>query len=345
MTESFWQKLEQPIIGLAPMDGVTDAAFRYIVAKYGRPSLIITEFTSVEGIRAGAERLLDDFYYNPIERPVVAQLFGADPQAFYVGAVAAAALGFDGIDINMGCPAKNITERGAGAALIGDPERAKEIIRQTRAGVAVWADGIDLRQAGLPEGISSLIEKRQGELGLPHPPRAQLPVSVKTRLGIEKNIVTDWVSHLLEESPVAITIHGRTLKQLYTGLADWEAIGQAATLIRQTPTLVLGNGDLPDLTEAHRRIAAYNLNGALIGRSSFGNPWIFQNQEATLQEKMAVALEHSRYLNSIFPGRGFIRIRKHLMDYTKGGEGAKELRLQLMKVNSLEDVESILAPT
>lgn len=102
MEKGFWSQLDRPIVGLAPMDGVTGAAFRYIVAKYGKPSLVTTEFTSAEGIRAGADRLFDDFYYDPIERPVVAQLFGADPSAFYQAAIAASALGFDGIDVNLG---------------------------------------------------------------------------------------------------------------------------------------------------------------------------------------------------------------------------------------------------
>ena len=342
MIQGFWQSLPRPVIGLAPMDGVTDAAFRYIIAKYGKPSLVITEFTSAEGIMAGAERLLDDFYYSPLERPVVAQLFGANPQAFYGAALVAAALGFDGVDINMGCPAKNVTQKGAGAALILDPERAKEIIRQARAGVEAWAAGKTLEEAGLPSAIIAKIRERQGLLGITDADRRPLPVSVKTRLGYDKPIIVEWVKHLLEVKPAAITIHGRTLRQLYTGEANWEAIAEAAPLIRESGALVLGNGDVQDLADAHLKIKTYGVDGVLIGRSSFGNPWVFQGDTGSFSERMRIALEHARYLDSVFPGKGFIRIRKHLLDYCKGVPSAKLMRTQLMRVSCLAEVEEIL---
>jgi len=344
MTAGFWQNLEKPIIGLAPMDGVTDAAFRYIMAKHGKPDVIITEFTAAEGIRAGAERLLDDFLYDPLERPVVAQLFGSDPEAFFIAAVVAAALGFDGIDINMGCPAKNITERGAGAGLIADPPRAKQIIQRVRDGIQAWVEHGQLVELGVPENIAAKVWERRSGYGLNREDRRDLPVTVKTRIGISTTTVTDWVQHLLEKEPVAITIHGRTLKQLYTGLADWEAIGAAAAIIKQTPTLVLGNGDIQSKADARARCTQYNLDGALVGRACFGNPWLFQEREATWEERLRTALEHARYLHTALEGRGFLRIRKHLLDYTKAFPSAKELRLELMRVTTLEDVERILGP-
>ncbi len=342
MKKGFWETLPWPIIGLAPVDGVTDAAFRYIVAKYGRPDIIITEFTSVEGIRAGATRLLDDFIFSSQERPIVAQLFGADPAAFFIGAVVAAALGFDGIDINMGCPAKNVTGFGAGAALILDPARAKDIIRQTKAGAQAWSEGLLLSELTVSSELISLIEARQKPLGLIK--RDLLPVSVKTRLGYSDIVIEDWVSHLLEVEPVNITIHGRTLKQLYSGNANWEAIAQAARIIHTTPTTVIGNGDIHTLTEAQNSISKFGVDGVLIGRAAFGNPWLFQNIEAPLQQRLGVALEHARYFSAHFPPRAFVRMRKHLLDYIRGFEGAKDIRVQLMKVTSLQEVESILEP-
>lgn len=345
MIKGFWQNLERPIIGLAPMDGVSDPAFRYIVAKYGKPALIITEFTAAEGIRAGAERLLVDFYYDPIERPVVAQLFGSDPSAFFVAAVVVSALGFDGIDINMGCPAKNITEKGAGAALILDPPRAREIIRQTKAGNQAWVEGGNLEKLGVPPNLIPAINKRRTELGIASAERSLLPVSIKTRLGYDQIVISEWVKHLLSEEPATITIHGRTLKQQYTGQANWEAIGQAAAIIHQTETLVLGNGDLESVQAAKDACQLYGTDGALIGRASFGNPWLFQEKTVSFEEKMTVALEHARYLSKIINPKAFVKMRKHLLDYCKGHEGAKELRIQLMKVTSLEEVESILLPT
>lgn len=342
MERGFWDSLPRPIIGLSPMDGVTDAAYRFIVAKYGHPSVMMTEFTAAEGIRAGAERLLTDFLYDPIERPIVAQLFGSDPEAFVIAGAVAAALGFDGVDINMGCPAKNVTERGAGAALILDPPRAKQIIQATRKGILSWVETGDLTRVGVPDNIITAVLTRRGELGLNIEDRRDLPVSVKTRIGFADVTIEEWVQHLLEEEPVTISIHGRTLKQLYTGTADWEAIGRAATLIHKTDTLVIGNGDVASLEDGLQKAAQYGVDGFLIGRASFGNPWVFAGREGTWDERKAVAVEHARHLNQLVEGKGFMRMRKHLLDYTKGFDGAREMRQQLMRVTSLAEVEEIL---
>ncbi|HSI20387.1 MAG TPA: tRNA-dihydrouridine synthase [Verrucomicrobiae bacterium] len=342
METGFWQSLPRPIFGLSPMDGVTDAAYRFVVAKYGKPHIIMTEFTAAEGIRAGAERLLVDFLYDPIERPIAAQLFGSDPDAFRIASAVSAALGFDGIDINMGCPAKNIADRGAGASLILDPPRAKAIIRSTREGIRQWAEGASLLEIGVPENIAQAVEVRRASLGLSSGDRRILPVSVKTRVGVTDIVIEEWVRHLLEEEPAAITIHGRTLKQLYTGLADWDAIARAAAIIHTTDTLALGNGDVQSLEDAEERVKQYGVDGILVGRATYGNPWLFTGYEASFEEKMAVALEHAHYLDKVMEGKAFIRMRKHLMDYTKGFEGARELRQRLMKITTLTEVEEIL---
>lgn len=326
------------------MDGVTDAPYRLITARYGHPALTVTEFTSVEGIRAGATRLLDDFLYDPLERPVVAQLFGADPEAFFLAAVVASALGFDGIDINMGCPAKNVTSHGAGAALILDPERASHIIERAKAGAKAWTDGITLEEAGVTESLLPEINLRRHRLGIADERPSARPVSVKTRMGYHQPVVETWISHLLESKPAAISLHGRTLKQLYTGDADWESIGKAATLVRQTPTLILGNGDISSLADAHEKISIYGVDGVLIGRASQGNPWVFTGENASLTQRLQVALEHARLFDAAFPPAAFVRMRKHLLDYVKGFEGAKELRTSLMRVNGLAEVEALLLP-
>lgn len=342
MEKGFWNNLNWPIVGLSPMDGVTDAAFRHICAKHGSPDVVFTEFTSVEGIRAGATRLLDDFLYDPIERPVVAQIFGAEPEAFFQAAVIVSALGFDGIDINMGCPSKNITGRGAGAALILDPERAKEIIRQTRAGAKAWSNGMTLSELEIPQELLDLVTSRREQMGLAKNERIELPVSVKTRVGHSEITIEEWVKHILEEEPVVISIHGRTLKQGYTGLADWEAIHLAENSIHQTETKILGNGDILSMEDAANRIKSYNLDGVLVGRATFGNPWLFKGYTASLEERLAVALEHAEYYDTIFPPQAFVRMRKHLLDYVRGFEGAKELRGQLMRVKTIEEVRAIL---
>jgi tRNA-dihydrouridine synthase len=327
------------------MDGVTDAAYRFMAAKLGHPALMFTEFTAVEGLRAGADRLLEDFYYHPIERPVIAQLFGSDPDAFFLGAVIVSALGFDGIDINMGCPAKNVTERGAGAALIRDPERARAIIAEARAGTKAWAEGGSLEELGVHPRLIPLIENRRAYTekleGITFE-RKELPVSVKTRIGYDSIIIKDWIKELLETDPVAITIHGRTLKQLYTGFSDWEAIADGVKAGAGTNTLFLGNGDVLDYEDGLQRSNQAGTNGFLIGRHAIGNPWIFAQHIATPQERQAAALEHARYLDAIFEGKGFVRIRKHLLEYTKGCQGARDVRLSLSKLTTLADVENLL---
>jgi len=334
LEEGFWKNLTKPIVGLAPMDGITDAAFRYMVATHGHPDVMFTEFTSVEGIRAGAVRLLEDFRYCEAERPIVAQLFGSDPAAFYIGAVVVAALGFDGADINMGCPAKNVAEKGAGGALIRDPKRAQNIVRQVQTGLRDWSEGISLAEAGVPDSIINLITPTERRL---------LPVSIKTRIGYDTVMVEDWIRTLLETEPAAISLHGRTLKQGYAGTADWDAIGSAAAIVHaESDTLILGNGDIRTLAQARERSAKYDTDGVLIGRGAFGNPWAFEYREASFKERMEAALEHARYLHTIMPGKGFIRIRKHLLDYCRGADGAKEMRQRLMKVESIADVEAIL---
>ncbi len=305
---NFWQQIQKPIIAMAPMDGVTDAAFRYITAKYGRPDIQFTEFTNVEGLARNAAVMLDDFLYSEIERPVVAQIYGSEPESFYKIAVIVCELGFDGIDINMGCPAKKVSRRGCGAALIRNPSLAREIIRQVKRGVLDWANGISVEDLGLKPRMAQKVrrmnEDRMGRgtassfANLPSPAiagyakagasadrcraptgRKNIPISIKTRIGYDSVVIEDWVKHLLEEAPVAISIHGRTLKQMYSGSADWEAIARAAEIIHQTPTLVLGNGDLASLEDMAHKIKQSGVDGVLIGRGALGNPWIFCKKE------------------------------------------------------------------
>lgn len=339
MDAGFWAKLKKPIIGLAPMDGVTDAPFRFITAKYGKPDLHITEFTSVEGICAGALKILRAFLYDEIERPIVAQVFGSTPEAFYKAAFVVAELGFDGIDINMGCPAGNIATKGAGAALIKTPELAKEIVRKTKQGCLDWANGRAIEDVGLPEKIVEYAKNITT--------RKILPVSIKTRIGYNSIVIEEWVKHLLEVEPVNISIHGRTLKQMYTGFANWEEIAKAAAIIHQTKTTVLGNGDIKTLAEAHLKIKQYGVDGVLIGRAAFGNPWIFaQNTpaEITLAEKFRVAIEHTKYFEKNMNKEKFFPMRKHLAWYCKGFPNASEIRQKLMFTTNAKEVEEILKP-
>ncbi len=365
---SFWDTLQQPIIGLAPMDGVTDAPCRTMHGLYGRPDVVLTEFTNVEGLWRGSDRIFRDFLYTPAERPVVAQIFGCRPEYFYKAAHVVCELGFDGVDINMGCPARTVANKGGGASLIGIPETAKEIIRATQRGVRDWANGQTLEDLEMEpsriQRVRQMNEERVRVWGdTARIERRLLPVSVKTRLGIDSIVITDWVQELLELEPAVISIHGRTLMQHYKGDANWDAIAAAAEIVRKTDTLIFGNGDIKSLYDAAQRIRMSGVNGVLIGRATFGNPWLFRDREQlkTLlkaglnpthedlpdaqperEERLLMALEHARVHAKLKGEEHFVELRKHMGWYLGYFPGAKQVRNDLVHINSLADVERII---
>ncbi|MFH1284738.1 MAG: tRNA-dihydrouridine synthase [Candidatus Peregrinibacteria bacterium] len=339
MKDNFYKKLKKPIVGMAPMDGVTDAAMRYMVSKHSKPSFVMTEFTNVEGLARGAVKMMPAFLYDEIERPIVAQLFGVEVLSFYKAAVMLCELGFDGIDINMGCPIQKIAKKGSGAALIRTPELARGIIRSVKKGVDDWAGGISMKKAGVHENIIKEVEKmRHGKAK-----RRVIPVSVKTRIGYDEVAYEQWMEQLLEEKPDAIFMHGRTLKQLYRGEADWEILGKAAKICKGSGTLFFGNGDVKSMKDAVEKIKKYDLDGVIVGRAVQGNPWFFGGKEPSLKRKKTAAIEHCEYFVKIFGGKKlFCHLKKHLAWYIKGFEGASELRMRLMGAENLSDVRKIL---
>lgn len=357
---SFWQTLPKPLIGLSPMDGVTDYPYRYIHKKYGQPALIYTEFTSVEGICHKAERLLRDFMYDETQRPIIAQIYGTTPDYFRQTAVLLCELGFDGIDLNMGCPAKNVAHSGAGASLIKTPQLAQEIIKETKAGVQDWLSGKTARDCSDISGkIATEIEKRHKLLPEAYKQKRHIPVSVKTRVGFDKKVTKEWISTLLEMRPEAIALHGRTLKQAYGGEADWEEIGVAVKIAHEFAeknslprTFILGNGDVKSYEQAMEKVEKYGVDGVLIGRASFGNPFIYKptlyfklpNYQITSLPIYQVALEHAKLYEKIYSydeHYNFLPMRKHLGWYVKGLERAKEIRYKLFQTNSSHEVEEI----
>ncbi len=368
---NFWNNIPKPIIALSPMDGVTDPCFRRIVATHGKPDLIVTEFTSVEGILHGAESELGGLIFDEIERPIVAQIYGAKPESFFLIAQLVCELGFDGLDINMGCPAKAVSSRGCGAGLINDPPRAKAILQAARQGIDRWVAGGSLPLADLHPKIGEWLIRRKQAGQLPPSERHPLPISVKTRLGVNRVVIQEWVSHLLEEKPAAISIHGRTLNQGYRGAADWKAIAEAASVAHGSGTLILGNGDIRSLNEAAHRIRESGVDGVLIGRAALGNPWIFRKKAALRRvaapvpgpealgqiellpireepgsslERLEAALEHARLFQETRGLSRFAEMRKHLGWYCKGFPGAGQLREKLVRVHNTEEVEALLAP-
>ncbi len=324
----FWDTLrgrERPFLALAPMANVTDAAFRRLIAKYSRPDgpdVFWTEFVSADGlVSKGRERLLPDLWFTEAERPIVAQLFTGDPERMKRAAALIRELGFDGLDINMGCPDRAVEKQGAGAALMKDPARAVALIHAAREG----ADG--------------------------------LPISVKTRIGYRTNDIANWIPRLLEAEPAALTIHARTRQEMSKVPAQWERVAETAELVHRayerTPDerpLVIGNGDAMDVADAERRAREAGADGAMIGRGIFGNPWLFDRSRTlppSVEERLRVMVEHTRLFEELFrsgprPHKNFDVMKKHYVAYVAGFPGAKELRTELMEAASADEVARIV---
>jgi tRNA-dihydrouridine synthase len=350
MESGFWATLTKPIIGLSPMDGVTDFPMRQITKKYGQPAVIYTEFTSVEGVCHGATSLLKDFLFDELQRPIIGQIYGTTPSFFRQTALVLCQLGFDGIDINMGCPAKNVAHAGAGAALIRTPKLAQEIIRQTQAGIEDWLNGQTADDCpDITPAIAELVATRHAQLPPFYQTRRRLPVSVKTRIGFDQPVIDSWIPTLLELEPAAIALHGRTLKQQYGGLASWEQIGKAAHLVHaHSQTLLLGNGDVKSLAQAQENIATYSTDGALIGRAAMGNPFVFAPDQMpqTSQELFQVAYEHAQLFEASFgqdERYNFLPMRKHLGWYVHDIPQASQIRQAIYRTNSSQEFADVLA--
>lgn len=313
---NFWQTLPKPFFVLAPMEDVTDPAFRTLIAQKGKPDVTFTEFTSGDGLVLAPEDrrgpLLKKLQFGDAERPMVAQLFGSTPENMEKAARLAVELGFDGLDINMGCPVKKIVDQGCGSGLIRTPERAQEIIRAAKRGV----DG-------------------------------KIPVSVKTRIGYNVNELDTWLPLLLREDLAAITIHARTRKEMSEVPAHWDAVAQAVRIRNEmgSKTLIIGNGDVKDIADARVKAAAAVCDGIMLGRAIYGNPWLFADRAdiPTPKEKMETLIEHIHLFEKIMTGFvSFALMKKHFKAYISGWDGAKELRVRLMDTNSPQEAIAIL---
>ncbi|NIA01811.1 MAG: hypothetical protein GWP15_00330, partial [Nitrospirae bacterium] len=318
--------MKKPIVGLAPMDGVTDAVFRYMVCLHSRPSFVMTEFVNVDGLARGAVKKIPAFIFDEIERPIVAQIFGVEVDSFYKAAVLVCALGFDGVDINMGCPAKKVEKKGSGAGLIKTPELAKDIIWAVKRGVNDWENGVSLEEAGVHSKVIS-------ECKVVHPAygggssigkRVKIPVSVKTRIGYDKPVTEEWIPILLEAGVDAVSLHGRTLKQMYGGEADWDEIAKAALICRKAGVMIIGNGDVKSMDDAETKIHEYGVDGVMAGRAVMGNPWFFGGDEPRVEDRIQAAKDHLKYFEK-FLGKhlAYHTVKKHLGWYLKGFDGAR----------------------
>lgn len=334
------------IIGLSPMDGITDEAFRLVQTKIAPADLMFTEFVSAEGISRGGVKLYDTLLFSPQERPIIGQLFGKDPDSFYKSAIILCELGFDGVDINMGCPAKTVTQHGSGASLIAKPDLAVKIIQSVKKGIDDWFSGrVKITNLGLNKKTLEVIIRNKKYSNLRstiNDLRSNLPtISVKTRLGISESTIDSWIPVLLAQDLDFLTIHGRTLKQAYAGVADWNEIKKVVNLAKNTKTKIFGNGDIQNRQQGIEYCQKYGVDGVLIGRAAGGNPWAFNDHIATPQEKFSAMLLHAQMFENVFPHRCFDSLRKHFLLYTKNLSNAKSLRMKLIRLNSVKELLSL----
>ena len=324
---NFWQELKNKnpngIMVLAPMADVTDPAFRRIIAKYGKPDVMWTEFVSADGLFLGGfEHLVKDLAFTNEERPIVAQFFTSKPEMMRKAAELAVDLGFDGIDINMGCPDKSIEKQGAGSAHIKNPKLAQEVILSAMEGA-----------------------KKVGK---------NLPVSVKTRIGYNKNELETWLPMILETNPAVVTIHARTRKEMSLVPARWEHVKRAVEIRdsfvdsrgNKSQTLIFGNGDVLDLNDADKKVLETGCDGVMMGRAIFGNPWCFNRKinrdDVSIPDRLRVMVEHTKLFEELLPHKSFAIMKKHYKAYVNGWDGAKELRLKLMETKTANEVEEIV---
>ena len=312
--KNFWDILPKPILALAPMEDVTDAAFRRLIARKGKPAVMFTEFTSADGLvlapESGQRMLRKKLMFDDAERPIVAQLFSAVPEHMEKASQLVAELGFDGIDINMGCPVSAVVDTGCGAALIKNPALARELIRSAK--------------------------------------KSGLPVSVKTRIGYSSDELDSWLPELLAEDLAAITIHARTRKEMSDVPARWDKVARAVELrdSLQSKTLILGNGDIKDIPDARAKVAAAMCDGAMLGRAIYGNPWLFAEriEQPTREEKIQALLEHLALFEELLgETTNYAVMKKHFKAYISGWDGAKELRIKLMETETIREATEILS--
>lgn len=323
MNENFWNNIKGPIYILAPMEDVTDTVFREVVLSnccLGNLHVVFTEFVSVDSICASTEKdvFLGRLHISDKEKKllkkndikIVAQIWGSDPEKFYrAGKLISDNYLFDGLDINMGCPVKKVVKNKCCSALILDPERALDIIQATYSST-------------------------------------RLPISVKTRTGFNEVATVEWSSRLLSTPIAALTMHGRTQKMLSEGKADWDEIKKVVQLRDRLnhPAKIIGNGDVHSLSDAHARCKKFRVDGVMIGRGIFQNPWLFSDrQEIDLSTRFDLLLFHIlRYEEFWGRSRNFNILKRFFKIYISGFEGAAHMRARLMEVKNADEAIEVI---
>lgn len=321
---NFWKLLPKPFFALAPMEDVTDTVFREVLAGLADPSylqILFTEFTSVDGMNhpVGKLRVGERLFVSQSEKLIlkqknirlVAQIWGKRPELFYkIAREITQEYDFDGLDINMGCPARKIVKNGGCSALIDQPTLAKEIILATQEAT-------------------------------------HLPVSVKTRTGIRAHDTENWMATLMETKPAAVILHGRIQKQQSEGVADWEEIAKGARIRDELSpeTVFMGNGDVTSVAQGIEYTQQYGLDGIMIGRGIFHNPWFFDpGLSPAKSERLAQLCIHTQLFEKTWGTRKNINILKRFYKiYTTDFPDAASLRAALMEATTYEQVYDIIA--
>lgn len=313
MKENFWSELPRPFFILAPMEDVTDIVFRHVVSEAARPDVFFTEFTNTESFchPEGIHSVRGRLTFSEDEQPMVAHIWGDKPEQFRETSIQLAKMGFKGIDLNMGCPVANVAKKGKGSGLILRPDVAAEIIQATKAG--------------------------------------GLPVSVKTRLGYyEIDEWKDWLKHVFEQDIANLSIHLRTRKEMSKVEAHWELIEAIKNLRDEIApnTLLTINGDIPDRKTGLELAEKYGIDGVMIGRGIFHNPFAFEKEprEHTSKELLDLLRLHLSLFNKYEKDeiRQFKSLRRFFKIYVRGIRGASELRHQLMNTQSIAEARALL---
>lgn len=313
MKENFWSELPRPFFILAPMEDVTDIVFRHVVSEAARPDVFFTEFTNTESFchPEGIHSVRGRLTFSEDEQPMVAHIWGDKPEQFRETSIQLAKMGFKGIDLNMGCPVANVAKKGKGSGLILRPDVAAEIIQATKAG--------------------------------------GLPVSVKTRLGYyEIDEWKNWLKHVFEQDIANLSIHLRTRKEMSKVDAHWELIEAIKNLRDEIApnTLLTINGDIPDRKTGLELAEKYGIDGVMIGRGIFHNPFAFEKEprEHTCKELLDLLRLHLSLFNKYEKDeiRQFKSLRRFFKIYVRGIRGASELRHQLMNTQSIAEARALL---
>lgn len=354
---NFWKKLPKPFFALAPMADVTDVAFREVISiasrsgqDAGGPDVFWTEFVSANGLCSpGRDALLFDLKYKESQRPIVAQLFTSSPENMEKAVSLCIELGFDGIDINMGCPDRTIEKQGCGAKMIETPEVAVQIINSAKR--SIQNSGKDI------------------------------PLSVKTRVGYKKEEIDIWIRLLLEQKVDALTVHARTRKDLSKVPANWEYLKRVVKLRNQISpeTIIIGNGDVKDIQDGLEKASKTGVDGVMIGRAVLGNPWVFDRKiktkrkgksfgkvlgfliprklqkkilgtkaytesDISLEDKLRMLVKHAELFDQeLGEVKSFSIMKKHFKGYVHGFAGAGELRNKLFEEgNSSKEIKKIV---